>query len=291
MSATLSPPSNWAVGSIGGEAGVWGVDAVQEGTTVYSGSYALKFPAGSVSAALIQDKTPAVAGRMYHYESTVRQSNLTDVISVGVQPLSSVFAALSTAQFFGALAATNTWTHVGGYCWAPANTRFIQGFVRAIDGGGGTLVGNVFVDHLVILPAPAFSAVYHNTTQSIASAASTTVHFNTADNDPGSLFDLTSTWTAPYHGLFVATTNLRFGTIGDQVRYAAIIRKNGTAIARQDSWLSSAGTGQPRVQVSSGAVEMNAGDTFDVQAFQDSVGAVNLLSGIGETWLHIHESV
>jgi len=120
--------------------------------------------------------------------------------------------------------------------------------------------------------------VYRSTTQSINTALSTAVSFDTEDNDTDDCWDVSAPTrlTVKHQGYYRMGGQVSFTTGGTSVyRLTIAIRKNGTIVLASDS----KGTGINTLyylEVSTGKVWMNEGDYIEIMTTQESGGALNI---------------
>jgi hypothetical protein len=124
----------------------------------------------------------------------------------------------------------------------------------------------------------AYAHVYHNANQSIANATLTILAFNSETEDTDSIHS-TSTNTSrltPPAGVYAVWVNLTFAANATGIRWV-LLKKNGT-----DYWAQTltpnAGSGVGASVSMTTVRRFNGTDYVEVEAYQDSGGALNVLT-------------
>lgn len=128
-------------------------------------------------------------------------------------------------------------------------------------------------------------SAYHNTTESISSATWTSASLNSEDYDVGTMHDTVtnnSRITVPTNGggLYLITASVSFAANATGIR-STRIRKNGSTLLLQGTSSTIGGSITPMIPLSTVA-SLNATDYIEVQAYQDSGGALNIGSSSNE---------
>lgn len=128
-------------------------------------------------------------------------------------------------------------------------------------------------------------SAYHNTTESISSATWTSASLNSEDYDVGTMHDTVtnnSRITVPTNGggLYLITASVSFAANATGIR-STRIRKNGSTLLLQGTSSTIGGSITPLIPLSTVA-SLNATDYIEVQAYQDSGGALNIGSSSNE---------
>jgi hypothetical protein len=129
---------------------------------------------------------------------------------------------------------------------------------------------------------PPAARVTHNANQSIPSDTATVLAFNAESFDTADLHDNTtnnSRLTAPVDGLYIATAGVRFVANNTGWRMV-LLGRNGTfnTLGSDLRNAASDATATTRLSVSSGPVQLQAGDYMEVRVQQSSGGALNVAS-------------
>ena len=120
---------------------------------------------------------------------------------------------------------------------------------------------------------------YHNTSQSINDATFTTVSLNAEDYDVGTMHDTTtnnSRLTVPSGGggLYLVVAMVVFEANATGVRAARLIKNGSTAAPLQQTGVANAGASNSVSTTLIDIVALSAGDYIEVQAYQNSGGAL-----------------
>jgi len=119
---------------------------------------------------------------------------------------------------------------------------------------------------------------FDSSNTSIAHNTTTILTFNSEKWDTAGMHSTaanTSRLTAIYAGLYDIKANVRWAANGTGTRRTSIIRNGTGAIARQEN---GAKTGAGMRQIASTQWQMSTGDYVEVEVYQDSGGALNILA-------------
>lgn len=128
------------------------------------------------------------------------------------------------------------------------------------------------------LPAIPAARVYHNANQSVADSTWTTLALNSERFDTDTIHDTVTNntrLTAKTAGKYLITAVLEYATSGTGVRYAEVLLNGSTSIAFAQAVASAFLTG--RVNITT-VYAMATNDYIEIRAYQDSGGALNVLS-------------
>ncbi|GAC1535129.1 MAG: hypothetical protein NVS3B1_29590 [Marmoricola sp.] len=131
-----------------------------------------------------------------------------------------------------------------------------------------------------------FAQVYQNSSQSIPNATYTAVTFDTAEfNNDGAWTSGSNTrWTCQTGGTYRVSAQISFNTNATGIREAQYVVNGGAVVTFNASAVSGAAT---QVVVPVFSQHFNAGDYIQVNAYQNSGGALTLATGPRATLLSV----
>lgn len=143
--------------------------------------------------------------------------------------------------------------------------------------------------------APVFSGAraYRTTTQSLNTATWTAIGLDAEDFDTATYHDNAtnnSRMTVPTTGKYVAFGGIAFASNATGTRYIGIWKNSiatGSVLANTNRAASSESALNNNLDISTGPVALTAGDYVELAGYQNSGGALNVISGTDTTWLSL----
>lgn len=135
-------------------------------------------------------------------------------------------------------------------------------------------------------PALSMGKVYRNASQSAASATEVPISFDTEVRDDASYWAIgnPTRLVIPSTGVYEIEAQVTWAN-GATTLVAADVRVNGTDYYANAGKVPNSGL-NTRIQVSSGALPLNASDYVEIVSFY-SAGTSNIVAGLGNTWATI----